>query len=184
MKTSHNGRAQAPSFPSVKKKFRAAGWRMTPAQIAVHWRMFAQICDALNWSQDEEHRRLWYQQSGIGRVSIKTIGDPEFDKIKAFWLATMKPASVDAQLAQLNMPKMRLITACQALAPDPVIISIAQDKFGRAALPRGLGDLKTLDETQLTDLRNTLQRWSSRKKSGSFDSISSAPEPQTTEIPF
>jgi len=112
-------------------------------------------------SAQDRDRRLEEISLALGRPvnsasDIKTNED--FDKVKARMLALSQPANVDAQLKQLDQSHKRLVYAIKGLAAPAYIVAIARGKFHTE-------DWESLNEHQLTQLRNTLAaRMSAKKK--------------------
>ncbi|MEK9753269.1 MAG: hypothetical protein VW338_08675 [Rhodospirillaceae bacterium] len=80
----------------------------------------------------------------------------EFDTLKSECLAILQPADIKTQMELQNADLIRLRWSIRRLADQPYWSKIARDKFGT-------DKLDTLNEEQLTQLRNTLARAKSRK---------------------
>jgi hypothetical protein len=127
------------------------GWKMTETQVRLYWRMFAAICEAKGWRQDDDHRREWHCLAGLGPCSAKTIDRMKgFDALKACWLAITQPANFNAQMAMQDQPRHRLITRIRADFPEAYVRCLVTSQRFKATC------LEDLTEKQLIDLRNTL----------------------------
>jgi hypothetical protein len=146
------------------------GWKMTWDQHNAYFWYLSQVYAAqgLATKEDREEARKLVHLRAFGHpVSARDIDHLKmYDAFKAECLAILKPADVDAQVAQVNMPLTRLRLAIRELADEPYWQKIALAKYGTS-------DLDELDEDQLTKLRNTLAARSGGRR-----------EPELVENPF
>lgn len=124
------------------------GWKMTTAQHAYYWKNWSLVKAKLDL-EDADRQQL-HERAGLGPISAKAIDHlKEFDAIKGCFLAILEPDNLEAQLRQEYMPKERLLTRIQSMAPEAYTAVILRDRFGGKPLA-------DLTESQLTQLRNTL----------------------------
>lgn len=141
------------------------GWKMTLNQRAAYWRMFADVAEAKGWTgngdQMSAHRREFHVLAGLGPISAKAIDHLKmFDAIKACHLAITQPGNLNAQMRMENQPRHRLITRIKSMAPEGYWRAIMRDKFHSQ-------ELEDLTETELTQLRNTIEARLQEKKHNS-----------------
>ncbi|MDE2021281.1 MAG: hypothetical protein KGJ13_13175 [Patescibacteria group bacterium] len=104
-------------------------------------------------TEKEQVRQAIHLRAFGHPVSAKKIDHLKmFDAIKSECLAMSRPADLEAQLHQAEMPLIRLRVACRKLADEPYIRALIQSpRFKKQSL-----DDDDWTEHQLTDLRNTL----------------------------
>jgi len=132
------------------------GWKMTWSQHQKYFRLLDDVYRANNiTSTDEKEQvRQAIHLRAFGRpISAKEIDHLKmFDAFKAECLAMTRPADLEAQLHQAEMPLIRLRVACRKLADEPYILALVQSpRFKKQSL-----DDSDWTEQQLTELRNTL----------------------------
>lgn len=139
------------------------GWKMTEPQYYSYWRFVKQVWEASTTKETMPEVRARIHIAAFGRnLSAKEIDRLKmFDDFKAACLAILQPASVDAQLAQANMNKTRLIHRILEFPVDYVIGLLNSPRFaanGKCETPGASIEehLQIWDEKDLTDLRNTL----------------------------
>lgn len=124
---------------------------MSPAQRTMLFSMFNRACQAANLTgsiaRDQYREQLTIKVCGRV-ISWNDFNNQQIDGMKAELLAILRPADLDAQLAQINQPRKRLIHAINQY-PGALSKSISIDKFGHA-------DPARLTETQLDQLHITL----------------------------
>lgn len=134
----------------------APGWKMTFAQRAMYFRMFADVARAKGWTGDKEqmaaHRYEFHKMAGLRPVSAKAIDHLKgFDAMKACWLSITQPENLDAQINMANMPRHRTITRIKSMCAEGYWRALlASERF----LKR---ELEELDDSELTNFRNTLE---------------------------
>lgn len=112
--------------------------------------LWTQVSKVLGCDKDDRDARLDFFSRSLGRriVSSSEIGKmDDFTRLKAACLAVIRPADLDSQMRQAEMPKTNRICAIQKLVPESYWRAEAGRKFGTDDL-----ELLTLD--QLTELRN------------------------------
>lgn len=132
------------------------GWKMTWSQHQKYFQLLDDVYRAnrITSSAEKEQVRQAIHLRAFGHpVSAKEIDHLKmFDAIKAECLAMSRPADLEAQLHQAEMPLIRLRVACRKLADEPYIQALVQSpRFKKRSL-----DDDDWTEQQLTDLRNTL----------------------------
>jgi hypothetical protein len=177
------------------------GWKMTFKQRASYWRMWSEIAEVWNqprgadlksgisnlksersegWTAAEakSERLRWHTLAGLGPVSATAINHTtDFDELKKVHLAITDPDNVGAQMAMVKMPRTRLIESIKRHAPEGFWRHISFDRFKTY-------DLGELDETQLTQLRNTVQARMEKKIRDGESDQSSVTYDQPVEEPF
>lgn len=112
--------------------------------------LYTQVCQVNGWDKEDRALRLEFFSKALGRKirSSTEIGKlKDFDDLKGAALAIIHPSNLNMQMRQAEMPTTRLIYAIRQLAPEAYIIAEAGRKFHT-------GDWTTLDESDLTMLRN------------------------------
>ena len=154
------------SSDKAKRKANSVpGWLMSKAQIAMYWRMFADICRVMRFdgtaADKEEFRKDWHEQStytngmgreiSLGRCSAKEISPLKgYDAIKRTWLAITQPDNVHAQVAMLRMQRTRIIYKITRMADERFWRALlASDRFKKQ-------ELDELDDVELENFRMTL----------------------------
>lgn len=145
---------------------------MTPKQTQLYWREWSKAKKALESAMDPsgktrlsaieaEQRRHEIALEACGKQSTKDFTNKDLDKVLAAFRALSDPANLNAQLAQQEMPRRRMVYGIQDIILGPLTEAlgsgaqkyadtVAKAKFGRTDL-----DQLTLD--QLTQLRITLE---------------------------
>ena len=138
--------------PSAPPRLRA---KTSNAQRIMLFSLFNRACQAANLTgtiaRDQYREQLTIEALG-SLVSWSDLTNAQVDKIKAELLAVVKPADLDAQLAQLNQPRIRALHAINqtTLARGGAYVAkIARDKFQT-------GDPDLLTTGQLQHLAMTL----------------------------
>lgn len=130
---------------------------MTPNQrIHLMAELWPAAAAALGCSPNDRERRLEEISRALGRVvdsasDIKTNAD--FDKVKGRMLALSRPADVNAQVRQENMPRTRLLVGiCERRAAygEGSFATLLSERFGTK-------DWEGLPDWQLVQLRDTLE---------------------------
>lgn len=145
-------------------------------------------------AQIENERHALLERAGFDSLTQVDPG-AGFDRVLAELQALINPDDLDAQLRQITMPLERLRYACRLLAKAICDLNPSSASHPEAYLRRLLVDrfhtmsLDDLDETQLTQLRNTLaaRRSSSRRSSRAPSpggTSSASPKLQTVDEPF
>lgn len=156
MNTETNITARQEPRPTFRKRSKVdfpEDWKMTYAQRRWYWSMVHQLAELEHWSKNEleEKRREFHKAAGLGPVSAKAINHTsDFDAIIGEFLARTQPDNLEAQIHLIKMPLIRLRTRIKCMAPEAYRRAIIQDRFGKK-------ELEELDETELTQLRNTLE---------------------------
>ena len=131
--------------------------KLTPSQCKTFWRLWSAIARRARWDaqEAESERRALIERAGFQSL---TAVDPltGFDRVLAELNAILHPDNLNAQLRQVNMPRIRLIHAIRQLQDEPYILAIARDKFARS-------DWENLPLPQLHQLRMTLAASSRRR---------------------
>lgn len=159
---------------SHKKPVFAKGHKMTEAQRNAYWSMFGQVCAKMrlaDLSHDERNafRRELHERAGLGPISVKAIDHLKgYDAIKGVFLAILRPGDLNAQMRQEYMSCTRLIVRIRSLAPEAYWTKIMHDKFGAC-------DIDELDESELTQLRNTVEVRVAAKARENFAAAEQAP---------
>jgi hypothetical protein len=129
------------------------GWKMTPAQKQAYFRTLGSVYRAkgITSAADKEATRKQIHMAAFGSaISAKEINHTTmFDQFKAVCLAELQPTNLGAQLHQTEQPLIRLRFKIREMASEAYWRKIARNKFGT-------DDLDSLNEWQLTQLRNTL----------------------------
>jgi hypothetical protein len=124
---------------------------MTTKQNSLYWREWGALvryCKRHNLPAPDRHS-MHMAALGADRSHL-AFTNQDFDRVLAEFRAHSRPEDLDAQLRQIDQPRIRLKYAVKALAPAAAYWSkIARDKFGT-------DDLDALSIEQLTQLRNTL----------------------------
>lgn len=136
-------------------------------------------CLARGWDVADRERRLDVLSQAVGRDlqsanELNTTRD--YDAVKGALLALSDDANLKAQVRQLCQPLIRLRWAIRHAAPLAYWSHIARSRFGT-------DDLDQLDETQLTQLRNTLSARANAHRRQPKQPTCSDPEPAVQE-PF
>lgn len=147
-----------------------------PQRITLMADWWPAACTAQGWNPNDRARRLEVLSQAVGRP-LNSANDldrlTDIDAVKSHLLALSQPANLDAQVAQANMPKTRLLHAIRAFNFHPnYVAAILAQRFHQT-------DLENLDLKQLTQLRNTL---AARKNSQRVRTLSTAS--QTDPNPF
>lgn len=128
---------------------------MTKKQTALYWREWAKVRKD---APDTDRHALHLEALGYERSS-KELSNTEFDKILGAMRAISEPWNINAQMRQMDASATRLRYSITRKAPQAYIAAILRDRFaGRT--------LDDLDETELTQLRNTLDRAARRQRQG------------------
>jgi hypothetical protein len=133
------------------------GWKMTWNQHSAYFRLLegAYRAGGKTTAADKEEMRKLIHLRAFGRpVSAKEIDHLKmFDAYKAECLALSQPNNLDAQLLITQMPLIRFRTGILEKFDSPTILGLLRsNRFKRDSLD----DLDTMNEKDLTDLRNTL----------------------------
>lgn len=145
--------------------------------LCVH--LWSDVCQARGWNVKDEARRHELYAQALGDVPrhAETLesGEPirfssfdnaDFDAVKALFLSITRPASVNAQVNQINQPRRRLrykllceLAPCLAVYVEDAeayTLAILRDKFTKGAVE--CPALEDLTEPQLRQLCMTLNR--------------------------
>jgi hypothetical protein len=130
---------------------------MTPAQRQAYFRLLEGACHAQGKrtaAEREELRKLIHLRAFGRPVSAKDIDHLKmFDAYKAECLALTMPTNLEAQLHQAEQPLIRLRRGILEKFDSATILGLlCSARFKR----KSLEDLDTMNEKDLTDLRNTL----------------------------
>ena len=148
----------------------APGWKMTLAQRAAYWRYWSAVQAKLGLTgrsaaELSEHRADLHERAGLGRCSAKEIDKLKgFDAIKAVFLAILDPDNVEAQLAQLNMPRTRLLTKIRSMCHEDYWLALLRSDRFRPFCPTGR--LEDLSDRDLEQFRMTLAARLNAAKTG------------------
>ncbi len=131
---------------------------MSPSQRTMLFSMFNRACQAAtitgSIARDQYREQLTIKVCGK-LMSWNDLNNRQIDGIKSELLAILKPADLDAQIAQINQPRTRALHSIQRHAPS-YVAKIARDKFQH-------DDLDLLTVEQLQQLAMTLSNRSRRK---------------------
>jgi hypothetical protein len=162
------------------------GWKMTWDQRSAYFRLLEGVYAArgIRSAADKETTRKLIHERAFGSpISAKEIDHMKmFDAFKATCLAESRPTDVDAQLHQVEQPLIRLRYAIRQLADEGYIMALLRSpRFKK----HSLDDLESMDEKELTDLRNTLAaRMSGWTETAPEIKAEPVAEPQEAECPF
>ncbi|MDE2106675.1 MAG: hypothetical protein KGL39_56185 [Patescibacteria group bacterium] len=133
-----------------------SGWKMTWSQHQKYFRLLDDVYRAngiTTAAEKEQVRRAIHVRAFGHPVSAKQIDHLKmFDSFKAECLAMSRPANLEAQLLQTEMPIIRLRHACRQIADEAYIAALVRSPlFKKKSL-----DDDDWTEQDLTNLRNTL----------------------------
>lgn len=125
---------------------------MSPAQRTMLFSMFNRACQAANLTgsiaRDQYREQLTIKVCGKV-ISWNDFNNQQIDGMKAEILAILRPADLDAQLAQIAMPRTRLLYSIDKQFGVNYATKVALDKFG-------VTDITRLSDEQLDQLHITL----------------------------
>jgi len=146
---------------------------LTRAQQSRFWREWSVACHVQGWTkangwtdyQIDNERHSMLERAGFD--SLTKVDHLEgFDRVLSELAALSKPADLDAQVRQQQMPRIRALHAIRELDsklsisrsfPSPYLQAILRDKFGHA-------DLDRLNLDELIMVRNTLAARSNSRR--------------------
>jgi hypothetical protein len=130
---------------------------MTHAQHSAYFRLLESAYRAqgkTTAADKEEMRKLIHTRAFGSPISAKAIDHMKmFDDFKAECLAWSRPADLDAQKRQVEMPLIRLRHGILEKFDSPTILGLlCSARFKK----QSLDDLNDMTEVELTQLRDTL----------------------------
>jgi hypothetical protein len=126
---------------------------MTTAQRVMLFRFFSQAMARAGVvgtvARELERERITVKVFG-GPRSWSTFNNRDVDRMKGTLLAILRPADLDAQVKQIEMPRTRLLTGIRESGyPRHKVETIAADEFGTR-------DFESLLEHDLENLHRTV----------------------------
>lgn len=113
---------------------------MTKAQRSKYWREWSRVKRVVGSEADDQLRHELHIKALGSDKSSSAFTNRDFDTVLAVFWAISKPADMDAQLAQMNQDRKRLVwkicneqlrlLKCFMEDPEAYLAKLLQDRFG------------------------------------------------------